>query len=386
MARNRIIFLILWIISLVGISFYGGAVSYGFFTLLTLLPVFSLLYICLVRFRFRIFQYTEGRTFVVGQKAGYKFSLQNEDLFGFAGVRVKFLADFSTIVGFDENEEYELFPLTGLERETELICKYRGKYDVGVEKIMITDYLRLFTTTVNNTSRVEAYVHPRLVHLSEVKNAGLSIAAARTTAHGDTLDVLTREYRPGDDIRHINWKVSARRQQLMVRKTIGEDQPGVGIIMDSCRYGRTPIEYLPVENKIIETVLALSYYYLEHNVPVQSIYLERELTVKRTDNVAGYDGLYGIFSDFEFKPAKTGARLFTLAEGCNELYRNRMVVMVLHRWCAEAAGLACTLSSSNIPVVVYLINDDGDASVSNVKINRSVIVNVPLEAELKEVL
>ena len=49
MLRNRIFVGILWIVSLVGITFYGGTISYGFFTAVTLLPVLSLLYLlCLL--------------------------------------------------------------------------------------------------------------------------------------------------------------------------------------------------------------------------------------------------------------------------------------------------------------------------------------------------
>ena len=54
MKRNRLIFLILWILSLVGISFFGGPVSYGFFTVFTLIPVICLFYLVLVYFFFHI--------------------------------------------------------------------------------------------------------------------------------------------------------------------------------------------------------------------------------------------------------------------------------------------------------------------------------------------
>ena len=45
MRRNRIIWFCLWILSLVGISFYGGIISYGFFIAVTITPVFSLFYL-----------------------------------------------------------------------------------------------------------------------------------------------------------------------------------------------------------------------------------------------------------------------------------------------------------------------------------------------------
>ena len=45
MKRNRILFAILWVVSLVGISLFGGPISYGFFALLTILPLISFLYL-----------------------------------------------------------------------------------------------------------------------------------------------------------------------------------------------------------------------------------------------------------------------------------------------------------------------------------------------------
>ena len=386
MRRNRIILLILWIISLVGISFAGGPVTYGFFTLFTIVPVFSWIYILIVRFRFRIYQQSEARTLVVGRKVGFKFNLQNEDLYAFAGIRVQFLTDFSSVIGLDGNEEYELFPMTGISKETELVCKYRGRYEVGVDRIIITDYFRLFSTTFKNKRMVEVYVQPRLVHLTEVRHANLTVAAAKDTAMGDSADILTREYMPGDDIRYIHWKNSARRQQLMVRKTIGEDQPGVGIIMDSCRYSDKPTEYLPVENKILETVLALVYYYLENGIPVQNLYLEKKLAMSRTENVSGYDGFYGKMNSFEFKSGRNNKTLFTMAGSLNDIYKNRMMVFVIHEWCAEIARLAEALSSSNIPVIIYMINDNAEAVPVDNNINRCKIIRVPVEADLKEVL
>ena len=66
MLRNRLIVLLLWILSLVAITFYGGPVSYGFFLLITLLPVASALYLVYVCLRFRIYQRLIGKTFTAG--------------------------------------------------------------------------------------------------------------------------------------------------------------------------------------------------------------------------------------------------------------------------------------------------------------------------------
>ncbi|MDE6883329.1 MAG: hypothetical protein K2P48_09465, partial [Lachnospiraceae bacterium] len=51
----------LWLLSLSVISFYGGAVSYGFFFGVALVPVVSAVYLLAVYFRFKIYQKLESR-------------------------------------------------------------------------------------------------------------------------------------------------------------------------------------------------------------------------------------------------------------------------------------------------------------------------------------
>ena len=54
MRRNRIILMILWILSLIFITVSGTQTAYGFFILLTMIPFLSLFYIFLVNHYFRI--------------------------------------------------------------------------------------------------------------------------------------------------------------------------------------------------------------------------------------------------------------------------------------------------------------------------------------------
>ena len=56
MKRNRRILLVLWILSLIGISIRGGQITYGIFFLLTLIPIVSLIYILAVILLFKIYQ------------------------------------------------------------------------------------------------------------------------------------------------------------------------------------------------------------------------------------------------------------------------------------------------------------------------------------------
>lgn len=85
MRARRLCFVVLWILSLMAISFRGGVVSYGFFFGVTLLPVLSLVYLVLVNLLFRIYQKVESRTMVCGQPMPYFFVLQSKYGAGCAG-------------------------------------------------------------------------------------------------------------------------------------------------------------------------------------------------------------------------------------------------------------------------------------------------------------
>ena len=132
MRRNRIIALGLLILSLIAISFYGGPVSYGFFFFMLVTPAVSALYTVVVFFRFRIYQKIATKVAVAETPVTFYYSLQNEEFFSFAGIKTDFFTDYSSLTGLDPDIEYELFPHTGIEKETRLICRYRGAYEVGI--------------------------------------------------------------------------------------------------------------------------------------------------------------------------------------------------------------------------------------------------------------
>ena len=139
MRHRRLIWFFLWLLSLVGISFYGGAASYGLFFALTLLPLISFLYLVIAYFQFKIYQNPDSMEVICGQPTPYTLVLRNEGFLGISCVQLKLFSDFSRVDSISENTEYALLPGDEIRYETNLICKYRGEYDVGIKQILFTD-------------------------------------------------------------------------------------------------------------------------------------------------------------------------------------------------------------------------------------------------------
>ena len=71
------------------------------------------------------------------------------------------------------------------------------------------------------TERIELYVHPRTVRIGSSSDGLVHDLEGRTTAtltDNDLAFHALRAYEPGDDIRNVHWRTSARTGRLMVRQ------------------------------------------------------------------------------------------------------------------------------------------------------------------------
>ena len=369
MLRNRLIVAALWILSLVGISFYGGPVSYGFFAVITLIPLISLLYLLLVLARFKIYQRFESKDLVADHVVPFFFTLQNEDWFAFAGVRVKFHSDHSSIEGLSDDIEYELLPQTKITKETELICKYRGEYNVGISSVVLRDYLCLFKITYKNREPLRAAVLPNIIRLEDLRSVNIDTLSDREALTDlTTPDVEIRDYIPGDDIRRINYKQSARLDKLMIRKFTGEEKEGVGIILDPHRISEDENVFLPVENRMLEIVIAVSLFLSEKNIPVSAYFLKNDPVERSVDSGPSFNDLYGDMSSVSFDTSKDRALFYQRLRNTFPVMTKKIMFIVTAVLDEEVLEFSRVLNENRTDVIIYLVTGENDSDAPDVNI------------------
>lgn len=111
----------------------------------------------------------------------------------------------------------------------------RGVIDVGPVITARGDALGLFRRDVTWTESVEIFVHPKVTSL-EPLGAGimrdLEGNTAQTISVSDLAFHALREYVPGDDIRHVHWRSSAKHGQLLVRQFLDTRRSHLNAIVD----------------------------------------------------------------------------------------------------------------------------------------------------------
>lgn len=382
------IFLGLWILSLVAISCYGGAVSYGIFFGLTFIPVISLIYLCYVYFRFRIYQEVESRNMVCGQPMPYYFVLRNDDYSAFTGVSVQMYSSFSYVEEMPEKQEYELLPGEKFTYQTKIVCKYRGEYEIGVKEIVVTDFFRLFKLVYAIPSPIKALALPKLVHVEQLK----SMEEAAALQNKDSLtnqmqmDTVVRNYVEGDSLKRIHWKASAREQKLMVRNLTGEEKSGITLICDTKRYYDSNKSYLPLENKIMETLLAIGLYFSEKGMSYTVCYGQNGIRTRQVEGIKGFEGFYGEAAHIIFdKDEKTNETVRLMTEQ-GIASASKLIFLIVHEIDDMMFKQIKQLCAGGVTLLVYLVTDeDGEAYVKQVDARTRITV-VPIDAELGGVL
>ena len=355
MKKKRLILAALFVLSLVGISISGGAVTYVFFWTVLSIPVILYLYILFVIINLKIYQKPEGRNMISGRPSDFYITLQNETFFSFSSVSIKFYSSFSTISDILEDVEYELPPHSRIQKKTKILCRYRGDYEVGVKKITVRDFLGVFSVTFAIKEPLSVIVAPARLRLFERFVIGeMTDADNENRAYRSMPDIPVREYITGDDIRFADWKASARLNRLMIREMTGEERSGIAIVMDPRRYGKETEEYLPPENKATECVLGLALYYLEHGIPVSVYPGDRTGESCELSATKDYEHLYTKLTGFTFAEDRDLMQMIASTPG---LSGYRMLIFVMQKWNEDAAGAIMQISNGGIPVLLYLIDD-----------------------------
>jgi uncharacterized protein (DUF58 family) len=101
-------------------------------------------------------------------------------------------------------------------------CKRRGVYRLGPWRVVIGDPFGIFQVVKEYKDQKEIVVYPPFTPLPPgllpVSKAVGSRRSLNQPVAAETIDATSiRSYQPGDSIRHIHWKTTARRQQPFVK-------------------------------------------------------------------------------------------------------------------------------------------------------------------------
>ncbi|MES2485657.1 MAG: DUF58 domain-containing protein, partial [Bacteroidota bacterium] len=147
----------------------------------------------------------------------------------------------------------------------------RGEYHFGKLNVYVSSPLRLASRRFmfgegQMVPTYPSYIQLRKYDLMAFSNRLFEYGIKKIRRIGHTMEFeQIKEYVSGDDIRTINWKASAKKNQLMVNQFQDERSQNVYMAIDKGRVMKMPFEGLSLLDYAINATLVLSNTILKKN-------------------------------------------------------------------------------------------------------------------------
>ena len=172
-----------------------------------------------------------------GREVPFTLHLKNTTPLVFFRIEAEFfISDLFGNVAHETVTTVALGPRASHDIAFQMRFEHIGTYSAGLRKVTVYDFLGLFSKVVSPATHHEVQVTPRLQLLERITfddTATVETAKAAKSILADSLDYAqVREYVPGDPLKTIHWKLSARSEDYLTRLYEVYNEPGVGIFMD----------------------------------------------------------------------------------------------------------------------------------------------------------
>jgi uncharacterized protein (DUF58 family) len=200
-------------------------------------------------------------------------------LFAFRIEAYFFVSDLFGNTSSENMTTVALSPFENYDMDFKVRFEHIGKYNAGVRKIVLTDFLRLFTTTLTNPAMRKVEVTPRIVPIQKIElsnEAVVETLKATKAALADSLDyAYVRNYVPGDPLKTIHWKLSARGENYLTRLYEVYSNPGVAIITDFYAPDNSTHQMMGMFDTVVETTFSVARYCQVQGMETEVHYVNR---------------------------------------------------------------------------------------------------------------
>lgn len=281
MKQSRILYVCLLVSALIFAYFNGGKMPYMLLYTMILLPVISVAYTFAIYLRFKYGQELDKKFVTKGDKVNFIFSINNEDFFIYPYVKVSFYGAKTIFENQFQVKNFSLQPFTGKNYSFELQCNYRGNYEMGINSIELEDFFGLFKFKYNIFEPKYVTVYPRIVYLEKfpLKTDYMSEAHSMLNTRDEDMSTVSdvRKYAYGDSMKRIHWKLTAKTQDILVKKYQSTSETNTLMLLDLHKNPYSTGENIILEDKLIESVVAVLHYCLYKWIPINLVFFSGKL-------------------------------------------------------------------------------------------------------------
>jgi uncharacterized protein (DUF58 family) len=172
-----------------------------------------------------------------------------------------------------------------------------------------------------------------------------------------------REYQPGDEVRRIDWNVTARTGVTHIKKYIEEREMTVMILVDASASGATGSEFQSKRELAAEITAVLAFSAIRNNDKVGAL-LFTDGTEKYIRPEKGRRHVVRIISEvLTYQPAKQGTNLATALQHINRAHSRRVVIFLLSDFMDDSFERALKITSRRHDLIAVPVMDGSELAL-----------------------
>jgi len=274
------------------------------------------------------------------------------------------------------NIERKLDATSKTELQYELRPTERGEYHFGKLNVYATSVFGLIARRFSFNDEAMIPTYPSFIQLRKYDLMAISnnlhqygIKKIRRIGHTMEFEQI-KEYVLGDDLRTINWKATAKSNQLMVNQFQDEKSQPVYSVIDKGRLMKMPFDGLSLLDYAINAALVISNVAIKKHDKAGIFTFSKKVenmvvAEKRTSQMnLILEGLYNIKTDFfesDFGRLYGDVRRNITHRSLLLLYTNFETLDSLHRQLPYLKGMA----KSHLLVVIFFKNTELNSLIEN---------------------
>lgn len=235
--RNFFMYLFFLAFAIIFTQALRAPASNVLFWFMLLLPIGLLLYAATGLNAIRVYVTSKETTAVKNQIVSYEFRIINDSIIPYPFVDAQLtIPSEDGVKCVDKMVSLSLIPTGCYIFKNDMRFRYRGIYRVGVAYIYVQDFFRIFRLRLSVNIYNEIYILPRRIPLErETDNAHSDMPTdSNMIVRGNESSERSniREYRGGDSLKHIHWKLSSKMQDIQVNEFMPNTGKNVYIFCD----------------------------------------------------------------------------------------------------------------------------------------------------------
>jgi len=303
--RNELLFnRIYWCVITIAVGIYawisGERILYLAFAVLVFLPIISLIISVVLFKRIRVTQSVDSKVHK-NMLGNLVVHIHNATPMPFGNVQCILECDpYAMEIIKGHNVILSPFRVTKL--DINFRTNYRGHFNLGIKTLLAVDICGLFRLKKHIPMTIEITSLPIKKELTKFPLAMqlLSQAHSRHDIRDEDFATISdvRQYHPTDSIKRVHWKLTAKRNEWMVKVFQSNALNSISIIMDSQKLNTREKERLFIEDAMVEMLISFAGFCLDKQMPVD---------VKITDGtranaraVAEYPTIYNSAAELRF--------------------------------------------------------------------------------------